>query len=204
MIEYIYFDLGNVLINFSHRRAAEQLAAVARCDAELAWRTVFDGRLQSELETGAIDSPAFCAAFRAATGTRAADADLMRAASDIFWLNASIVPLVGQLFTAGYPLGLLSNTCQAHWDFVWNRFQVLRSFFGERLLSFEYGVMKPDSRFFRAAIERAGCPPDRIFFVDDRPEHVAGAVGCGIDAVQFSNVAGLARQLHDRGVRMNY
>ncbi len=202
--KFIYFDLGNVLLNFSHRRAAEQMAAVSGASTEQIWGFVFDGSLQTQLECGQITSSQFCSAFRTATGSQVTDEVLIQAASDIFWLNAPVITVVGQLAAAGFRLGLLSNTCQAHWDFALQRFAVLKHFFSHRLLSFEFGAMKPDPRFFMAAIDSAGCPANEIFFTDDRPEHVQGAKSCGIDAVCFTTARDLASNLSHRGVRMNY
>jgi putative hydrolase of the HAD superfamily len=160
--KFIYFDLGNVLINFSHRRAAEQMAVASGSTTEFVWQMVFEGPLQTRLETGQLDSHSFCREFREATGSQVADDRLLHAASDIFWLNAPIVPIVGQLAAAGFPLGLLSNTCQAHWEFVWRKFALLH-IFPVRLLSFEFGAMKPAASFFRAAIDAAGCKRTQIF-----------------------------------------
>jgi putative hydrolase of the HAD superfamily len=72
------------------------------------------------------------------------------------------------------------------------------------MLSFEFGAMKPAASFFQAAAKTAGVSPTRIFFVDDRPEHVQGAVDCGFDAVRFTTADALAAELDRRGVRMNY
>jgi putative hydrolase of the HAD superfamily len=197
---FFYFDLGNVLINFSHQTAARQMAEASGCDFDKVWAVVFDGSLQTDLETGKIDSAQFCERFRQATSTRVSDSQLIRAASEIFWLNPAIVPIVGQLAAAGYRLGVLSNTCQAHWDHVWNRFGLVRYFFSVVMLSFQHGVMKPDPAFFHAAIHECGCRPEQIFFVDDRPEHVAAAKSVGIDAVTYVSAVDLGRQLAARGV----
>ncbi len=202
--KFIYFDLGNVLLNFSHRQAAEQIAAVTNTSAEHIWNLVFDGTLQTQLECGQIDSSQFCEAIRGSTGSQVTDEVLLQAASDIFWLNAPAITIVGQLAAAGFRLGLLSNTCQAHWDFVVRRFATLKNFFSHRLLSFEFGAMKPDPRFFRAAIDAASYPANKILFIDDRPEHVQSARSCGIDAVCFTSACDLARDLSSRDVRMNY
>lgn len=202
--DFFYFDLGNVLINFSHERAAEQMAAASGAPTEAVWRLVFEGAMPRRLETGQISSSEFCREFRQATGSQVSDERLLLACSDIFWLNAPIVPLVSQLVAAGFRLGILSNTCQAHWDFVWRKFRIVSCFFPLRMLSFESGAMKPDPSFFTAAMRNAASPPERIFFVDDRPEHVQGAIDCGLDAVRYTTVRELGRELSERGVSIHY
>ena len=40
--QFIYFDMGNVLLHFSHERMAEQMARVAGIEPALAWRILFE------------------------------------------------------------------------------------------------------------------------------------------------------------------
>ena len=64
--------------------------------------------------------------------------------------------------------------------------------------------MKPDSKIYESAIARTGVEPERIFFTDDRPENVEGAVTQGIDAVLFTSVPDLMNELKNRGVVTNW
>ena len=63
---------------------------------------------------------------------------------------------------------------------------------------------KPDEAIYRRAAELAGTEPGRIFFVDDRPENVDGALCAGLDAVLFGGPLQLAEALRCRGVTFNY
>ena len=65
---FFYFDMGNVLLSFSHQRAAEQIAAVSGITAQRAWEIVFDAGLQWEFERGAINSGQFHHLFCAEAG----------------------------------------------------------------------------------------------------------------------------------------
>ena len=94
---FIYFDLGNVLINFDHHRAARQMAEVAGVSEQLVWKIVFESDLELEYERGAISTREFYEAFCTRTGSRADYDALLLAASDIFELNDGIVPLLSQL-----------------------------------------------------------------------------------------------------------
>ncbi len=58
------------------------------------------------------------------------------------------------------------------------------------------GLMKPDvASFAHVADEVLGVAPERLLFVDDRPENVEGAVEAGWHAVQMRHAAGLAAVL---------
>jgi len=202
---FVYFDLGNVVLNFDHQLACRQMAAVAGVSAEQVLQVVFDGGLNQRYERGEIDDRQFYESFCEQTGTRPDLAELTRAGSDIFTLNVPIMPIVAALDGAGFPLGILSNTSPAHWAWcgkgrygiIWHPFKVYA-------LSFEIGAMKPEPKIFAAAAKLAGVRPEEIFFVDDIAGHVAGARAAGFDAVQYTSVPALAAELRKRGMKFNY
>jgi glucose-1-phosphatase len=205
--EFIYFDFGNVICFFDHQRAARQAAAVAGIAEEQAWKVIFgqpDG-LEWKYEAGQQSDEQFYDAFCTATGTRPDVAKFHHANADIFTLNTAIVPLIAHLEDAGIPLGILSNTCNSHWRLVTDgRYAILPKAFKKIVLSYHVGAIKPDPRMFKAAITAAGVPAERIFYADDIAGHVEAARKAGIDAVQFTDVAALQRELLKRGVRCNY
>jgi FMN phosphatase YigB (HAD superfamily) len=100
-------------------------------------------------------------------------------------------------------MGVLSNTCDAHWQFVFSQHWVLQTFFDPLVLSYEEKSMKPDSKIYEAAIKRAGVEPGHIFFTDDRQENIDAAIKAGIDAVLFETVPQLVFDLQSRGVMIN-
>jgi putative hydrolase of the HAD superfamily len=60
--------------------------------------------------------------------------------------------------------------------------------------------MKPADPMYEAAIRSAGCRPEECFFTDDMPAFVEGARRHGIDAVQFTGLEQLEKELRLRGV----
>ena len=126
------------------------------------------------------------------------------AAADIFTLNLPIVPVVAQLAQAGYPLGILSNTCEAHWEYCRRRYRIVADGFRVHALSFRIRECKPHPAIFGAAADLAGCRPEQIFYVDDIAGHVAGARAVGFDAVQYTSTPELAAELRNRGLEFNY
>ena len=75
------------------------------------------------------------------------------AAAEIFQLNLPVLPMVAQLRQAGYPMGILSNTCEMHWDYCFEHYRIVSEGFGVHALSYEIGAIKPDAAIFRAAAE---------------------------------------------------
>jgi HAD superfamily hydrolase (TIGR01509 family) len=202
--EFLYFDLGKVLLHFDHQQMFRQMGEVAGIDAQRVHAVLFEAGLQTEYELGQISSEAFYESFCERTGTRPDRDALARAANDIFELNVSILPVVAQLQHAGYRLGILSNTCWSHWEHCTRRFCILADAFGVHALSCEIHAAKPDPAIYAAAAERAGVAGQEIFFTDDNPENVAGARAAGFDAVQYISTPQLAAELRKRGLQFNY
>lgn len=201
---FIYFDLGQVLVTFDYGRMLRQVAEVAGIDPSDVEKVIFASGLQSQYERGQITTAQFYEAFCQRTGTRPPLAELEHAASDFFELNTSIVPVVAQVWQAGYRPGVLSNTCDLHWHHCRREFALVRETFDVCVLSYEVGAAKPEPAIYAAAIERAGCRPEEIFFTDDIAGHVLGAQAAGIDAVQYTSTPALVDALRARGVELSY
>ncbi len=203
--EFIYFDMGNVLLNFDHDRGCRQIADVSGVSPEQVREIIIDSQLQRDYETGQINSEQFVESFRQQTRSNPSTSQFLLAASDMFWLNRKMVPLVTQLKSIAFPMGLLSNTCHAHWNFASSpRFIVIQDYFTNNcILSFESKSMKPDGKIYRDAIQRAAVPPEKIFFVDDRPENVQAAIQAGLDAHVFKCDQQVYNLLYQRGVKLN-
>jgi FMN phosphatase YigB (HAD superfamily) len=193
--------LGNVVLTFDYVIACRQMGEVAGVPADVIRELVYDSGLETAYERGDLTSPQFYEAFCQRSGTRPDMERLLRASSDMFELCEDVARILVRLRAAGHRLGLLSNTCEAHWDFCRNtRFPILREVLEIAVVSFQARSMKPDPAIYRQAADMAGVSPERIFFVDDRWENVAGARHVGFDAVQFTTAQDLVAELAARGV----
>lgn len=200
---FIYLDMGRVIVDFDHARGWEHVAAasgVAAADVERFFTA--DDRPR-RLETGELDLHQLHTDFVQATQA-SIDADaLARAAGDIFTLRAEMLPVISGLERAGIPLGILSNTCDIHWQHLLRcRYGILPGGFGTLIFSHEVGSMKPEAAIYDEAARRAGVPAERIFFCDDIPAHVEAARAAGWDAEVFVGAGTLVRQLAARGLRL--
>lgn len=201
---FFYFDLGNVLLKYDHAVACRQIAEVAGISIRRVREIVFDDGLQLAYERGLLATSEFYEQFCERSGVRPSLEDLLHAASDIFELDMAVAGIAHRLRASGQRLGILSNTCEAHWEFcAGNRFPVLAGTFDVTALSYRLGLLKPEPAIYRAAAELAGVSPNEIFFVDDRAENIAGALDAGFDAAQFASAAGLISELERRGVSLD-
>lgn len=56
--------------------------------------------------------------------------------------------------------------------------------------SADLGLAKPDPAFFRAIADDLAAPPERLFFIDDSEDNVAGARGAGLTAEHWHHSMG--------------
>jgi len=200
---FVFLDLGNVIVSFDRERAHRQMADVAGVSVEAVRATLAATALDERLERGLVDWPGYHAEFSRHTGTASDPLRLADAASDMFSLNVSMLPVIAGLERAGIPMGILSNTCGIHWSHLLaQRYAILPGRFAATVLSHEVATVKPEPEIYATAARRIGVPPERIFFCDDIPAHVEAARACGWDAEVFESAAGLIDALHRRGLNL--
>ena len=201
---FFFFDVGNVLVHFSHERSRDQIASLLELDPRQVQRVVFEEGLQERYESGEVSSQQFAEALLWFSELQVPYRLVIEAASRIFSVNRELIPLLTALRTANQPLGILSNTCPGHWQEVLRVAPLIQPYFRHFVLSHESKCMKPDSRIYQDAIRMAGEPAELIFFVDDRPENVEAARLAGLDAHLYESADRLFHALDERGVRLNY
>jgi len=201
--EFVYFDLGNVIVSFDRDRSFRQMSAVCGAPPAVIETVLMQDGLQAALERGDCDWPGFHAEFSRRTGTASDPEALARAASDMFALKVETLPVIAALERIGCPIGILSNTCGVHWrQILGDGYAILPGGFREIVLSHEEKAAKPAAEIFTAATRRAGVPAERIFFCDDTPGHVEAARAAGWDAEVFTSAAGLVDALDRRGLKL--
>lgn len=93
-----------------------------------------------------------------------------------------------------YSIGILSNAHRA--EVVSEIFAPEQEdLFTEIILSHHTGLVKPDVRMFAIIAERLGVLPEECVFVDDQERHVVGARDAGMQALVYSDVSRLKREL---------
>jgi putative hydrolase of the HAD superfamily len=199
MITDILFDLGNVLVPVRWDKAyvriapflPESMAELLRTD-----RRAFEQRISSlcvELETGRVTFTQFFRSVVDSLGARMAEDRFHRIWCDIFEVDYEMVAL-GRLISQRYRTWLLSNTSEAHYKWILDRFPGI-AFYQAAALSYELGVMKPSPLYFAEALRRFGIEPSQAVFIDDLAENVEGAVRAGIHGIVYRGRTDLIRSL---------
>jgi putative hydrolase of the HAD superfamily len=98
-----------------------------------------------------------------------------------------------------YLLGALNNEARETNEYRFQTFG-LRNYFKVALSSCYLGLRKPDLAIYKRALDILGRPPQRVLFIDDREENVAGAVTAGMKGIRFTGADALRQELANLGV----
>lgn len=92
-------------------------------------------------------------------------------------------------------VGALNNEARETNEYRFEHFG-LRQLFKVALCSCYLGLRKPDAAIYRRVLDILGRPAQRILFIDDRAENVAGAVAAGMQAILFYGTEPLRQELN--------
>ena len=116
---------------------------------------------------------------------------------------ASLVPLaetidaIKQVSSDGVPLYILSNM-QKHAGEHLLREHDFFALFDHIVLSCDCGYVKPEASIYQHTIDVCQLNPATSVFIDDMAENVEGAIACGLQSVQMTDIrsgGSLIRQL---------
>jgi len=183
-IRAVIFDLGGVLVRTEQRAPRQQLAARLGMTYEQLSSLVFDSPSARLAMQGKITPEAHWEAVRAALALSPLEFLVVR---NDFWagdvLDSGLVDTLRAL-RPRYKTALLSNAWGDLRAVLVSEWKIA-DVFDELVISAEVGLLKPDPRIYRLALERLGVAPQEAVFVDDFTENVAGARAVGMQAIHF-------------------
>ncbi|MGD0787311.1 MAG: HAD-IA family hydrolase [Terracidiphilus sp.] len=191
----ILFDVGGVLLTNGWDRR-EREAAIEHFHLDLA---AFEARHQAPYdawERGAISVEAYLDATIFCEPRRFSHDDFFG-----FMLNQSkllrdgALGILEELAASGkFLLGALNNEPRESNEYRFECFG-LRNYFQVALSSCYLGLRKPEPAIYLRALDILGGPAERILFIDDRAENVAGAAAAGMKAIRFVGADALRQEL---------
>jgi glucose-1-phosphatase len=196
-VDLVLFDLGGVLIEVAGVRAMLELTGIA--SEEELWRRWLTCRWVRRFESGRCSETDFAAGVVADWQLELSPAAFLAAFQD--WPTGPLpgaAELVAQT-RASVATGCFSNTNALHWhDHIaaWP----LTGLFDHRFLSFELGLLKPDTAAFAQVAELLEVPAERVLFLDDNAVNVAGAAAAGFQAARAAGVHEARQRLAEAAV----
>lgn len=200
-LKTILFDLGNVLLDFSHERMFEQIATIFEVSTDIVQEALFGNSYIQKFDRGLVSEREVQAYLEAQFSRRCGRDRLRTAVGDIFTPNTEMIDLVQLLKHLNFRLVLLSNTCVTHIEWIRTHYPLL-DLFDDLVLSYEVGACKPEAAIFAAALQTIRCAPGECFYTDDILDYVEMARHHGLQAEQFSGAQAFRQQLGIRGVTL--
>lgn len=200
-IKTIFFDLGNVLIDFDHTLMWNQLSKACETQDTNLQNIIYKNHLWDQYEKGLINTKAFIDEIENFLKNPICHDKFISAASEIFSPNLEMKKILEKLHKNGYELFLISNTCDIHFNYIKRRFPIMH-FFKEILLSYELHLIKPELDIFKHALSLTHSKPSECMFIDDLAVHVEAAKSLGIVSHIFKNAKKLKKTLHENGINI--
>ncbi len=195
--EIIFFDLGNVLVNVNIEMFFANLAIMTgSCMMDV--YAVADSHADTieQFNKGLISANQFyntvTSSYNNITFEQFSDAY-----TDIFTLNAPIVPVVN-LLQKSEKLSIISNTDILHFEYIKKKFNFINNF-ENPITSYEVHSLKPEPEIYLNAMNQFKMQPKHCIFIDDKKENITAANDLGMTGIHFTGVNRLVDSLIDLG-----
>lgn len=194
-IRCILFDVGNVLINFDHSRVGAQLRHYSTRQplptADEFYEAIFqrdgNGSFNARLDRGELSWSEFQTQISTEFSLVLDSERLREIWVSIFApaLNSESVELLNSAIQSGIDIRICSNTNEAHWSFLKQRFSLFQSLADRHkcFLSFEHGKAKPDPSFFQMIAHATRYARQTHLLLDDRHDNCEAARAAGMQAI---------------------
>lgn len=197
-VEAVIFDLGNVLLFFDWDITADRLCARTGKTRRELDDYIVTTPFVNQLCIGQLSRERFFEIIARDLGFNGDYNEFFLIWSEIFSPNEPMIQLAAAL-QGRQRRFVLSNTNAIHMDYVFAHYPFIRDFEGA-ILSHEVGLLKPDARIYRLALEKFELTPQRTVFIDDILANVDGARAVGLHAVHYQSVEQVRQELTKLGV----
>lgn len=198
-LEGVIFDYGMVLSTAQEPAPLATLKLITRLDD-----TAFDEhywRHRHAYDMGKLNGVSFWRTIsdEARLGLSSAEIDRLIENDVLMWstLNETMIRWVAAVQDAGFRTAILSNMGEELLRYMRQEFGWLGRF-DHHTWSCELGIAKPDPAIYLYTCDRLGIPPENALFLDDKPENIAAAEECGLQAILFTTAEALDAELERR------
>lgn len=196
-IEFLIFDLGNVIIDIDYDFSINELKKLLPVQKHGLTANFFTSGFHKDFEKGLISSEQFRKEIRTLFEENWTDQQI-----DHIWnsllreIPQERIDLI-KLLRKNYQTAVLSNTNQIHvekFDEILQQNTSEKSLFDlfdVVFLSHEMGLAKPDVAIYQTVLNKIAVSPDKVLFFDDLAANLEGAKKTGIQTYQISHQKGL-------------
>jgi glucose-1-phosphatase len=185
-IRAVIWDVGGVLVRTEDPEPRASLARQFGLDRYQLEERVFGGESGKNAQLGKIALSQHWANVLMSLNL---PPDRLDEFQDAFWggdrLDWELVDYIRTL-RSHYKVGMLSNALADLRQLVTERWKIADAF-DDLVISAEQGMMKPDERIYRLALERLEVESQEAVFIDDYTRNIEAARKVNLNAIQFQN-----------------
>jgi hydrogenase maturation protease len=181
------FDLGRVLFDFDYNIALGKIKNKIGASAEKIIEDLFYNNFALDFEKGLISGYDFYLKFRKEFIASLEYEEFVQAWCDIFTPKQEIVDLIEQLRII-YPVYLISNINQLHFDYLYKRYPSVFSLFDDFILSYKIKSVKPETEIYKELKKICGQEYEKIVYIDDRQDLISEAERLNLKCIKFTDL----------------
>jgi len=195
-IKGFFFDIGGVLVRVDASKSIQKIADILEV-TPLQIRQAMSSKLLAEYETGKLSGNEFYQnLLNNCDSAKSIDFEFFKYLwQDVLFPKSDEIAFLKKLMKR-YPVWLLSNTNDFHYDLMVQQFDILELVEGGTY-SFIEGYMKPSPEIYQAALAKTPFTANEIVFVDDLEANVLAARELGMHAIHYFDYDQMLGELHD-------
>jgi HAD superfamily hydrolase (TIGR01509 family) len=191
-IKAVFFDIGNVLLGYDWKAAVERIGQKSSFSSEEVGKRFWEAGF-AEFEKGFLSQTRFFGAMAELIEYTGTVEELTLLCSDIFYPLDENIAVARQL-SEHTEIGIISNTNQAHIEFLEKRHNFFEVF-KVRIYSHEVHARKPEKEIYDAALVEMKVLASESLFIDDLKENVEAARQLGWSAIQVEPETDLKKEI---------
>ncbi|MHA1292159.1 MAG: HAD family hydrolase [Promethearchaeota archaeon] len=196
-IKAIIFDLGGVLVDLDFTKFLEEIIEISPLNKPHSLLLLEFWRQSDRYHQGKISDEEFfhqsCELLQFCDLNQERFYESFN--SVISGKNEEVIEILNKIkLMKKYKLILLSNVNSSHWNYLRKMNWKFLNIFDDYILSFKVKMTKPDPQIFKLAIEKAGCSPNEIVYIDDGLNNISSARELGIYTIHFTDIKELIKE----------
>ena len=192
-VRAVFFDLGGVIVRTEYQAPRQHLAERLGMEYDDLVKIVFDSDSGYQASIGAIPANVHWDSIIKRLKRPAEELESIRHeffAGDV--VDRTLLDFLRSL-RGKFITGLISNAWGDLREYILR--ENLEDAFDHIIISAEVGVVKPEAKIFKIALEQANVKPKEMVFVDDFPANIEGCKKLGIKGILFRDPDSVIKQI---------
>lgn len=190
-IKALLIDFGGVLYDIDPSQTVSELSKIAASDSDFNKLKQYNYStmpFMAEYEKGNITTDEFRNAMAKLLAIPPSDRIDYAWNSTLVGLKSNIDKVVNEL-AEQYPLYLLSNTNELHYNYFAEESDVILNKFAHCYYSYKLKMHKPDVNIFKFVLDDLALDAGNILFIDDVIDNIEAAASLGINVYHVNGTS---------------